>query len=228
MFRGPPGGFFLELPSYKCPRLRTVVQRMYLAGRSFVVRAGTVILLVNLLIWALGYFPHQDRARQNVERQRRAAGGDEQTSAAQLAAAQLRDSYLGQAGRAIEPVIRPLGWDWRIGVGALASFPAREVIIATLGTIANLGRDADARSPSLRAAIGAMTRDDTGQPLFTLPVALSVMVFFALCAQCSSTLVVIGRETGSWHWPLASFVGMTIIAYLAAWATASAAHALGL
>jgi ferrous iron transport protein B len=119
-------------------------------------------------------------------------------------------------GRAVEPVVKPLGWDWRIGSAAIASFPAREVVVATLGTIFNLS-DADEESEGLRDALQSATWPD-GRPLFTLPVALSIMVFFALCAQCSSTLVMIGRETRSWLWPVFSFVSMTAIAYVAAFA----------
>jgi ferrous iron transport protein B len=228
VFAGPSAGFLLELPSYKWPRWRAVAQRMYLAGRSFVTRAGTVILVVNLAVWALGYFPRSAAAAKAVQQQRLVRGWDDPTFEAQLRGAYLRTSYLGRLGRFVEPAIRPLGWDWRIGIGVIASFPAREVIIATLGTICDLGQQTDERSFSLRAAIQAMTREDTGRPLFTLPVALSVMVFFALCAQCVSTLAVIGRETGDWLWPLASFAGMTTLAYLAAWATSAAAQALGL
>jgi ferrous iron transport protein B len=131
-------------------------------------------------------------------------------------------------GQALEPAVAPLGWDWRIAVSVLASFPAREVVIATLGTIFNLGEGAEAGSEALRERIQTVTRSGTGARVFTLPVGLSLMVFFALCAQCSSTLVVMGRELGSVVWPIVVFVGMTTIAYLAAWATATLATAAGL
>ncbi|MFM8221603.1 MAG: ferrous iron transport protein B [Planctomycetaceae bacterium] len=123
----------------------------------------------------------------------------------------LEQSYLGRAGKAIEPVVRPLGWDWRIGVGVLASFPAREVVVGTLGTIYSLGSD----EQGLPAALRASTWPD-GRPVFTLGVALSVMVFFALCAQCVSTLMVIHREAGDWRWALFAFVYMTALAYVGA------------
>lgn len=228
VFAGPAAGFLLELPAYKVPRFRTVLQRVYLAGRSFVVRAGTVILVVNLVVWALAYFPRSPQTQARVAQEQTWAGWDAATYESMLAGAYLRESYLGQMGHRIEPLLRPLGWDWRIGVGVLASFPAREVIIATLGTIANLAEGVDAQSPSLEGALRRMTWEDTGAPLFTLPVALSVMVFFALCAQCASTLVVIGRETGSWGWPVASFTVMTALAYLAAWGVSAGARACGL
>jgi ferrous iron transport protein B len=226
-FAGPKPGFLLELPSYKLPRLRTMWQRMYFAGRSFLMRAGTVILAVNLVVWALSYFPRSEQTRREVAQQRIAAGWDDSRFESELAGAYLRSSYLGRMGRGIEPLIAPLGWDWRIGVSVLASFPAREVIVASLGTIFNLSAaDAEAGAP-LQEALRAATRADGVTPLFTLPVALSIMVFFALCAQCASTLVMIGREMRSFAWPVASFVGMTTIAYLAAWAVAAAARSLG-
>lgn len=224
---GPPPAFLLELPSYKLPRLRTVWQRMWFAGRNFVVRAGTIILLVNLTVWALGYFPRNEATAARVQHQAAAEGWSAERTEKELAGAYVRESFLGKMGHAIEPALRPLGWDWRIGMAVIASFPAREVVVATLGTIFNLGREVEGaeESPDLRDALKQATWPETGKPVFTLPVALSLMVFFALCAQCASTLVVIGRETGSWTWPVVSFVGMTTIAYFAAWAVAAAARA---
>ena len=123
---------------------------------------------------------------------------------------------MGKTGHLIEPLVRPLGWDWKIGVGAIASFPAREVIIATLGTIYSLDGDED--EEGLIGAIRSSTYPD-GTPVYTIPVALSIMVFFALCAQCVSTLLVIQRETNSWRWPILSFTYMTLLAYFAAMLT---------
>jgi ferrous iron transport protein B len=130
-------------------------------------------------------------------------------------------SYLGRAGQWIEPVVRPLGWDWRIGMAALASFPAREVMVGTLGLIFQEG-EGDSGDDDFRAALGqrlqdATWQDGTGRKLFSVPVALSIMVFFALCCQCASTLAVIKRETNSWRWPLFTFVYMTALAYVGAW-----------
>jgi len=130
-----------------------------------------------------------------------------------------RQSYLGRAGQAIEPAVKPLGWDWRIGSAAIASFPAREVLVATLGTIYNLGGDQDEESVPLRDKLRAAKWDGTDKPVYNVPVALSIMVFFALCAQCAATLVVIKRETNSWRWPIFTFVYMTVLAYLGALAT---------
>ncbi len=227
-FAGPAPGFMLELPSYKLPRLRAIWQRTYLAGKDFVVRAGTIILVVNLAVWALGYFPRANTTLAAIEKRAATEAWDETTFESQLAGAYVRESYLGRIGRTIEPLVKPIGWDWRIGMAVVASFPAREVVVASLGTIYNLGDEIEAESESLQQVLQRAKWDDTGQPVFTRPVALSIMVFFALCAQCASTLVVIGRETGSWIWPVLSFVGMTTIAYFAAWGVSMAGRALGL
>jgi ferrous iron transport protein B len=127
----------------------------------------------------------------------------------------LETSFLGRFGKAIEPAVRPLGWDWRIGVGVLASFPAREVIVATLGTIYSLGGDVDESDTGLQQALRDSKWAD-GRSVYSIPVALSIMVFFALCEQCASTLLVIRRETNSWRWSIFTFVYMTTLAYLAA------------
>jgi ferrous iron transport protein B len=131
-----------------------------------------------------------------------------------------RYSFLGRAGQWIEPAVRPLGWDWRIGCAAIASFPAREVVMGVLGVIYHLGPEvdvgADGDQSRLQEQLRAARWDDTGKPVYNLPVALSIMVFFALCAQCAATLAVIRRETNSWRWPVFTFTYMTTLAYLGA------------
>ncbi len=138
----------------------------------------------------------------------------------------LRGSFLGSMGRFIEPAVKPLGWDWRIAVAALASFPAREIVVATMGTIYNLGSGEDESSVGLREKLQAATWPD-GTPVFNFAVALSIMVFFALCCQCAATLAVIKRETNSWRWPLATFTYMTALAYVGAALTYQIASAIG-
>jgi ferrous iron transport protein B len=133
-----------------------------------------------------------------------------------------RQSLLGRAGRLIEPAVEPLGWDWRIGMAALASFPAREVVVGTLGIIYDAGEVSDDDSDSLREKLQTATWDAgprAGERVFTIPVALSLMVFFALCCQCASTLAVIRRETNSWRWPAFTFFYMTALAYVGAFLT---------
>lgn len=139
----------------------------------------------------------------------------------------LESSLLGQFGHAIEPAVKPLGWDWRIGVGVIASFPAREVIVSTLGTIYSLGGEVEADDQGLRSAIRHAEWPD-GRKVYNIPVALSVMVFFALCAQCASTLMVIHRETGHWGWPVFTFTYMTFLAYAAAFVTYRLGMLLGM
>ncbi|MFZ1683831.1 MAG: nucleoside recognition domain-containing protein, partial [Candidatus Zixiibacteriota bacterium] len=144
--------------------------------------------------------------------------------------AQLRNSYLGQMGRAVEPVFRPLGWDWKITVATLASFPAREVIIATMGTIYNLGADVGEESGSLIDKMRQAKWEDgpkMGQPVFHPAVALSIMVFFALCCQCGATVVTIRQETGSWKYAAGVFTYMTVLAYVGAFVVYQVAIRLG-
>jgi ferrous iron transport protein B len=128
----------------------------------------------------------------------------------------IENSFLGVAGRFIEPAVKPLGWDWKVGVAVIASFPAREVIISTLGTIYSLGAAENHESEGLQAQMKSAQWPD-GRPVFTLATAMSIMIFFALCAQCSATLMTIRRETNSWRWPIFSFAYMTTLAYIGAW-----------
>ncbi|MEQ8765571.1 MAG: ferrous iron transport protein B [Planctomycetota bacterium] len=274
LLKGHRSPFLLELPSYKVPRLKSVVLVLWQRGGAFVRRAGTIILAVSIVVWALATFPRSEGisldyaaqianaeteyeqrldqlaetsglatdgrgllddpdlkraledgatkelapprrrvfeeiqdARSKLETTRAALENDERAD-------QLEHSYLGRAGHLIEPAVRPLGWDWRIGMATLASFPAREVIVATLGTIFHIGA-ADEESDTLKGVLRKAQRPD-GSRLFTLATGLSIMVFFALCAQCAATLATMRRETNSWRWPLASFFYMTSLAYIAA------------
>ncbi|MDE2737443.1 MAG: ferrous iron transport protein B [Gemmatimonadota bacterium] len=227
LLKGDPPPFLLELPSYKTPDLRTVMLRVYHSSRAFVVRAGSLILATTIAMWALAYFPRSEAVVERHQIERQAVAPAALDSLAKRQAAELvENSYLGQAGHWVAPAVRPLGWDWRIGMAVIASFPAREVIISALGTIYSLGAGEDEGSESLRATLAAATWSD-GRPIYTLAVALSIMVFFALCAQCLSTLVVIKKETGSYGWSLFSFGYMTTLAYIGALATYQVGTALG-
>lgn len=235
-FRHEPASFVLELPPYKIPQPGTLWRRMKEGGWAFIRDAGTLIVAVTILVWAAAYFP---RSEANIPAQLRAdlaavSAQIEQTTnpeesepliakqeelSVEIEGLHLRNSYLAKAGKLIEPVVRPLGWDWRVGSAVIASFPAREVVVSTLGVIFGLGSDTDENSESLKSRLQEARWADTNQPLFTLPMALGLLVFFALCAQCVSTLAVIKRETNSWKWPLITFAYMTILAYVAAWLT---------
>ena len=222
LFRGPPQPFVMELPGWRWPQAAVVLERAREAVWSFLTNAGTLILAVSIVVWALSNYP-RDEATIAAERETAVAAGasEAEVEAASRAAIQ-RGSLLGRAGRFVEPVVRPLGWDWRIGCAAIASFPAREVVLGTLAVLYHLPPE-EAEGTALERRLKAARWDGTDRPVFTLPVALSIMVFFALCAQCASTLVVIGRETRSWVWPVVTFTYMTVLAWLAAFAT----HQLG-
>jgi ferrous iron transport protein B len=216
ILRGEPVPFLLELPPFKIPAWRVVFFRMYDRSLAFLWRAGTIILATTILVWALSYYPTQPHLTEEFRARSTTATPEEQARlATEEAGIRLRESYLGQAGHAIEPLVRPLGWDWKIGMATLASFPAREVIIAALGTIYNLGNEQSEESVELRSAMQAERWPD-GRPVYTPIVALSVMVFFALCCQCGATLATIKRETGSWGYAAFTFVYMTSLAYLGA------------
>jgi ferrous iron transport protein B len=218
LFRGPPQPFVMELPGWRWPQAAVVLERAREAVWSFLTNAGTLILAVSIVVWALSNYP-RDEATIAAERETAVAAGasEAEVEAASRAAIQ-RGSILGRAGRFVEPVVRPLGWDWRLGCAAIASFPAREVVLGTLAVLYNLPPE-EAEGTALERRLKAARWDGTDRPVFTLPVALSIMVFFALCAQCASTLVVIGRETRSGVWPVVTFTYMTVLAWLAAFAT---------
>jgi ferrous iron transport protein B len=228
LFQGETPPFVMELPSYKWPSPWIVLSRVYDRAKAFVVRAGTLIFATSIVVWAAGYFPADHTAGDKLQAEIEHLRAEAKPSAADEAKLErllnqqyvvngrlLEESFLGRVGHFIEPAVRPLGWDWKIGVGAIASFPAREVIISTLGTIYSLGGDVDEESQGLQSALQKSTWPD-GRPVYTVPVALSIMVFFALCAQCASTLMIIKRETNSWVWPLFTFTYMTGLAYVAA------------
>lgn len=235
LFKGAKPPFILEMPSYKVPKASTVLRKVYREGREFVMRAGTLIFAVTVVVWALAYFPRSEATLERFEAQRETAQQaitDEAALQEELARIDnaadgtlLRESFLGRAGLLVEPVFLPLGWDWRIATATIASFPAREIIVATLGTLFNLGADEDEESTSLRETLRNAKWPD-GSPLFTLPVALSIMVFFALCCQCGATLITIKRETKQWRWPVLTFFYMTGIAYVAALITYQTARML--
>lgn len=241
LLRGETPVFVMELPLYKRPSIVAVFRRMLDAGWAFVRRAGTLILASMVLVWALLYFPthgpdgasYPERIAELKEKGDGEKGEEEKKEESpeqaaakhemnRLSAEWKENSYLGQAGKAMEPVFKPLGWDWKLGMAALASFPAREVIVGTLGIIYEQG-EVDAGDDRQRDELGSALRnewkDDPIRGKYGVPVALSVMVFFALCCQCASTLAVIRRETKSWGWTVFTFAYMTGLAYVAAFAT---------
>jgi ferrous iron transport protein B len=220
--------FTLELPRYQMPRWRDVGLSVYSRGRMFLQTAGTIIFAMSIVIWALLFFPRSDEAAARYRADYAGLTAAQQsrfTEENYVSQRQLRNSYLGRFGQAIEPAFVPAGFDWRLTTGILAAFPAREVVIPALGIIFSLGGDVDESSGDLRDALHHARWPD-GRPLMTPWNAVSMMVFFALCCQCMATLATIKRETNSWKWPVVAFVYMTALAYLAAVAINSIGRAV--
>ena len=249
LLRGEPSPFLMELPPYKLPGARSVAHKTWLQAREFVVRAGTLILAASVVVWALSWFPRdpavaaeRDRAVATAEASVAAAAGagPEALAAARAAADEakaaaerhangewLRRSLLGRAGHVLEPLFAPIGWDWKVGVAVLASFPAREVVVSVLGVVYDLEGE-DESSEALHTRLRDARWDHgprAGQPVFDVASALALLVFFALCMQCVSTLAVLRKETGGWRWPLFAFVLLSTLAYVGAWATATVVRA---
>ncbi|MBX3270282.1 MAG: ferrous iron transport protein B [Sandaracinaceae bacterium] len=236
VLRGPRPALVLELPPYRWPAPRNVLSTVGRRVKDFLVDAGTIILAITIVLWALLSYPKDESvsARYADLRAEAAAtldGEALEARASALAAAeageQARHSAAGRIGLALEPLIEPLGFDWRIGIGLIASFAAREVLVSTLGIVWGIGEEEDERSPPLREALRDATRED-GTPLFTPLTGLALMVFFVLAAQCMSTVAVVRRESGSWKWPLLMVAYMTALAYLGALLVQQGGQILGL
>lgn len=221
LLKSPPPPFLMELPPYRLPNVRTVLQNMITRAWLFLKRAGTVILAISIILWALMYFP-RTAPPANVDPQQTAASAGEPLPETE----QLKHSFAGQLGHVIEPVIQPLGFDWKIGVALIASFAAREVLVSTLSIIYNVGKDENEQSETLISAVRNAKTDD-GRPTWTPLTALSLMVFFVLAMQCMSTLAIVRRETNSWSWPVFMFAYMTVLAYVASLITFQAGSTLG-
>ncbi len=220
--RGPKPQFALALPEFRWPNLQTVLIKLLDRARIFLKRAGTVIFTVAIIVWGLAYFPRSPEVHANLEtaiQQAKAAHtGDQLESEIQslrntAAADQLAQSYLGRAGRFVEPVFKPLGWDWRVSAAVIAGFPAREVVVAVMGTIYAVGEEAE--ESSLVDKLRSATWPD-GRSIFTVPMVLGLLLFYAWCLQCVATIATIRRETNSWRWPAFAWTYMTIIGYVGA------------
>ncbi len=228
LLKAPPPPFLMELPPYRLPNLRTVFQNMLTRAWLFLKRAGTVILAISIILWALMYFPRLGSPPYEGGVDAASADGVVLSPAPEPSseAEQLKNSFAGKLGHTIEPVIKPLGFDWKIGVALIASFAAREVLVSTLSIIYNVGKDEDAQSETLVSAVRDAKTDD-GRPAWTPLTALTLMVFFVLAMQCMSTIAVVRRETNSWSWPLFMLGYMTAIAYIGAFITYQGGKALG-
>jgi ferrous iron transport protein B len=206
LFKGEHSLLLLEMPPYRRPSLRVTLARMWERALIFLKRAGTVILAISVIIWAISSYPKP--ANPNA------------TPAQALAT-----SYAGKLGHAVEPLIAPLGYDWKIGVGIVSSFAAREVFVGTMSVIYSV-EDGEKNAPALRDAMLAERRPN-GAPVFTPLVCLSLLVFYVLAMQCLSTVVVVRRETNSWRWPIFQFAYMTGLAWVASFLVLHVGHLLG-
>jgi ferrous iron transport protein B len=216
LLKGETPMLVMELPPYKRPLVSVLLRHMWDRSKLFLRRAGTVILGINILLWFLATYP----------RHAAAAHGD-RTDAAQ-AGEQLRESFAGRAGHFIEPAIAPLGFDWKIGIGIISSFFAREVFVSTMSVVYNVagGTDEDTHTQDLEQAMREEKRPD-GQPVYTTLTAVSLMVFYVLALQCVSTVAVVRRETNSWKWPLFQWLYMGALAWIFAFVTYQGGRLLG-
>jgi ferrous iron transport protein B len=208
--------FILELPAYRSPRWANLVPTMLSKAKIFVLDAGKVIMIISLVLWGLSsYGPEAGMltAQQQFEEAKQ-SGLSVVDAERQYQTAKLENSYAGLLGKTIEPVIAPLGFDWKIGVALITSFAAREVFVGTMATLYSVG---DESSQLLNEKMKAALRPD-GTPVFTLATGLSLMIFYVFAMQCMSTLAVVKRETKSWKWPAIQLIYMTGLAYLLSWA----------
>ncbi len=199
-FKGKTGNFIIDLPHYQRPHLRIALKQAWFKGRTFLKKAGTVILGLSIIIWVLSTFPAPSNELL------------EGKTDSDQAAISLEYSALGRMGKAIEPVIAPLGMDWKIGVGLLVSFGARELFVSAMGTIYSLG-DVDEESDTLRERMKEVTNPVTGKKVYDLATAWSILIFFVFSLQCTSTLAILKKETGGWKYPVIGFSYMLLLAY---------------
>ncbi len=208
--------FILELPVYRAPRWKNILLTMVSKARIFVTDAGRVIIVISLILWALSSFgPAARRAavRQEYAQQVRQHPAEKARLDKEENASLLENSYAGVLGRTIEPIITPLGYDWKIGIALITSFAAREVFVGTMATLYSVEGGKDADKQTLRQRMESARRAD-GTKVYTLATGLSLMIFYAFAMQCMSTLAIVRRETRSWKWPLIQLAYMTGLAYV--------------
>jgi ferrous iron transport protein B len=236
VLKGPTPAFVLEMPPYRWPSARILWLNAWRRLRIFLVDAGTIILAMTIVLWAILSFPKSGQVAERfaAERARIEQMDLPESQEAQAlqslesreAGAQLEQSLGGRLGHAMEPILRPIGFDWQIGVGIIGAFAAREVFVSTLGVVFGIG-EADEENKPLRQALRDARHDD-GSPVMTPLSGVSLMVFFLLACQCMSTIAVVRKESGSWKWPLFLFSYMTVLAYLGSLLVYQGGRLLGL
>ncbi|MGZ8899171.1 MAG: ferrous iron transport protein B [Limisphaerales bacterium] len=236
LLKGETPLLIMELPPYKKPVVLIVLRHMWERAKLFLRRAGTVILGISILLWFLATYPRSTALEETYAAQRQtveaATAPDSEARETLIAALEndlagekLRNSFAGRLGHFIEPMIRPLGFDWKIGIGIVASFAAREVFVSTMSTVYNVG-SADDNTDSIAETLKQQKRDN-GAPVYTPLVGITIMVFYVLALQCVSTIAVVRRETNSWKWPLFQWTYMAILAWVLAFITFQGGKLLG-
>ena len=211
--------FILELPMYRGPRWKNAVTTMINKAKIFIFDAGKIIMFISLLLWGLSNYGPANRMKAVTTKYEvliKANPGQEGELNKYRKTELLENSFAGILGKSIEPVIRPLGYDWKIGIALITSFAAREVFVGTMATLYSVGEDADASSSTLREKMNAAVRSD-GSKVYDLATGISLMIFYMLAMQCMSTLAVVKRETRSWKWPAIQLAYMTGLAYVMSW-----------
>ncbi|MFD0701123.1 ferrous iron transport protein B [Myroides pelagicus] len=215
--------FVIEMPNYRMPIFKNVVSTMYEKTKAFVIGAGKIIFFLSIIIWFLGaHGPGEkyENAEEIVTEQYKGQSVSEKELEDHIAGYKLENSYIGIIGKSIEPVIKPLGYDWKIGIAVISSFVAREVFVGTLATIYNVGSSGEEdEDGTIKQRMSAEVWPDTKEKVFTLASGLSLMVFYAFAMQCTSTVAITRRETKSWKWTIFQLIFMTAFAYLAAMLT---------
>ncbi len=213
--------FILELPTYRAPRWKNAFTTMVEKAKIFVFDAGKVIMMISLLLWGLStYGPKQKMANVTAKYEQLIKENPQQSTELnkKRKTELLQSSFAGILGKTIEPAIRPLGYDWKIGIALITSFAAREVFVGTMATLYSVGEDASNNNSTLREKMAAATRPD-GTKVYNLATGMSLLIFYVLAMQCMSTLVIVKRETRTWKWPMIQLVYMTGLAYLLSWVT---------
>jgi ferrous iron transport protein B len=209
--------FVMELPLYKFPRWKNVGYTIYDKSKAFTLEAGKIILAISIILWVAASFGPGDKIK-NAEQyvadsyDRNEIGEDAYKT--KVDAFKLENSFAGIFGKALEPIIRPLGYDWKIGIALVTSFAAREVFVGTMATIYSIGSEDES---TIKSRMRAEINPRTGGPMYTPAVAFSLMIFYAFAMQCMSTLAIVKKETNSWKWPLLQLIFMTGVAYVASW-----------
>jgi ferrous iron transport protein B len=211
--------FILELPTYRAPRWKNALMTMIEKAKIFVFDAGKVIMMISLLLWALSTYGPKGKMAGVTAKYEQLIKNDPQRANElnkQRKTELLQSSFAGTLGKAIEPAIRPLGYDWKIGIALITSFAAREVFVGTMATLYSVGEEASENNNTLRQKMAAAERPD-GTKVYNLATGLSLLIFYVLAMQCMSTLVIVKRETRTWKWPMIQLVYMTGLAYLMSW-----------